>query len=55
MSAHVNPIVPRSNEVALQKAMAIIAERIKDAKSIVAFPAFTVLRLGLQRQVQKAI
>jgi indolepyruvate decarboxylase len=36
----VNPIVPRSNEVALQKAMAIIAERIDNANSVVAFPAF---------------
>ena len=55
MPADVKPIVPQSNEAALQKVMAIIAERIKDAKSIVAVPAFTVLRLGLQRQVQKAI
>ena len=55
MSADVKPIVPRSNEAALQKAMAIIAERINNAKSIVAFPAFTILRLGLQKQAQKAI
>ena len=47
VSADVKPIVPRSNEAALQKAMAIIAERINNAKSIVAFPAFTILRLGL--------
>src|SRR6476659_6131415 len=49
-SADVKPIVPRSNDVALQKAMAIIAKRIKNAKSIVAFPAFTISRLGLQKQ-----
>jgi indolepyruvate decarboxylase len=55
VSADVKPIVPRSNKVALQKAMAIIAERIKNAKSIVAFPAFTISRLGLQKQTQKAI
>jgi indolepyruvate decarboxylase len=55
MSADVKPIVPRSNEAALQKAISIIAERIKNAKSVVAFPAFTILRLGLQKQVQKAI
>ena len=54
-SADVKPIVPRSNDVALQKAMAIIAERIKNAKSIVAFPAFTISRLGLQKQAQTAI
>jgi indolepyruvate decarboxylase len=54
-SADVKPIVPRSNDVALQKAMAIFAERIKNAKSIVAFPAFTISRLGLQKQAQTAI
>ena len=35
--------------------MAIIAERINKAKSIVAFPAFTISRLGLQKEAQKAI
>src|SRR5258708_15819020 len=55
VSADVKPIVPRSNEAALQKAMAIIAERINKAKSIVAFPAFTISRLGLQKEAQKAI
>jgi indolepyruvate decarboxylase len=54
-SADVKPIVPRSNEVALQKAMARITERIKSAKSVVAFPAFPISRLGLQKQAQKAI
>src|SRR6516164_5158715 len=55
ISAEVKPIVPRSNEAALQKSMAAIAERVKNAKSIVAFPAFTIARLGLQKQAQKAI
>jgi len=55
MPADVKPVVPRSNEVSLQKAMAIIAERINNAKSVIAFPAFTILRLGLQKQAQKAI
>ncbi|MGC2080985.1 MAG: thiamine pyrophosphate-binding protein, partial [Xanthobacteraceae bacterium] len=55
VSADVKPIVPRSNEVALQKAIAAIAERIKNAKSVVAFPAYPILRVGLQKQVQKAI
>jgi indolepyruvate decarboxylase len=55
VSADVKPIVPRSNDVALQKAIATIAERIKNAKSIVAFPAFTISRLGLQKQAQRAI
>jgi indolepyruvate decarboxylase len=53
--ADVKPIELRSNEAALQKAVALIAERISKAKSIVALPAFTVLRLGLEQEVQKAI
>ncbi|MGC1577635.1 MAG: thiamine pyrophosphate-binding protein [Beijerinckiaceae bacterium] len=55
VSADVKPIVLRSNAVALQKAMAAIAERIKKARSVVAFPAFTISRLGLQKKAQKAI
>ena len=35
--------------------MAIIAERINKAKTVVAFPAFTISRLGLQSKAQKAI
>src|SRR6202046_462011 len=53
--ADVKPIVLRSNEAALQKVMAVIAERINKAKSVVALPAFTISRLGLQKQAQKAI
>ena len=55
MSADVKPIVLRSNEVALQNTMAIIAERAKNAKSLVVMQAFTISRLGLQKQAQKAI
>lgn len=55
VSADVKPIIARSNEAALRKAVAIITERINKAKSIVAFPAFTISRLGLQKEVQKAI
>jgi TPP-dependent 2-oxoacid decarboxylase len=55
VSADVKPIVPGSNEATLKKAMAIIAERINKAKSIVASPAFTISRLGLQKEAQKAI
>src|SRR6201987_4409763 len=55
VSADVKPIVSRSNEAALQKAMTIIAEHIKNAKSTVAFPAFTISRLGLQKEAQRAI
>jgi indolepyruvate decarboxylase len=35
--------------------MAVIAERVNKAKSVVAFPAFTISRLGLQKQAQKAV
>jgi indolepyruvate decarboxylase len=55
VTADVKPIMARSNTEALQKAMAAIAERIANAKSVVAFPAFTIARLGLQKQAQKAI
>src|SRR6201987_5698539 len=55
VAADVKPIVPRSNAAALQKAMAAIAERINKAKSMVAFPAFTISRLGLQKQAQRAL
>src|SRR6476660_1286995 len=51
----VKPTPPRSNEAALQKAMAIIAERINKAEKVVAVPAFTISRLGLQSEAQKAI
>jgi indolepyruvate decarboxylase len=54
-TADAKPIMARSNPEALQKAMAAIAERIENAKSIVAFPAFTIARFGLQKQAQKAI
>jgi indolepyruvate decarboxylase len=53
--ADVKPLVLQSSEAALQKAIAVIAERISAAKSVVAFPAFTILRLGLQKQARKAI
>ena len=53
--ADVKPVKLRSNEAALRKVMAAIAERIGKAKSVVAFPAFTILRTGLQKQAQQAI
>ena len=53
--ADVKSIELRSNEAALQKAMAVIAERTNKAKSVVVLPAFTILRLGLQKELQKAI
>ena len=58
-----SPVVPadvRADRASIKrggatKAMALIAEHISKAKSVVALPAFTVLRLGLQQEVQKAI
>ena len=55
MPADVKPLVLQSSKPALQKAMAVIGERISTAKSIVAIPAFTIQRLGLQREAQRAI
>jgi indolepyruvate decarboxylase len=55
LPADVKPLVLQSSAAALQKAMAVIGERIRAAKSVVAFPAFTILRLGLQKQAQKAV
>ena len=45
----------KSNDAALKKAIAAISERLKGAKSVVALPAFTVARLGLQQQLRDAI
>jgi indolepyruvate decarboxylase len=53
--AEVSPITLKSSAASLQKAMAAIAARIKNAKSIVALPAFTISRLGLQKQARQAI
>src|SRR5256886_13834670 len=51
----VRPLTLKSNEASLKKAVAAITERIKNAKSIVALPAFTISRLGLQREAREAI
>ena len=45
----------KSNEASLKKAVAAIAERLKNAKSVVALPAFTVARLGLRKELRQAI
>src|SRR6266481_4430115 len=51
----VRPLTLKSNEASLKKAVAAIAERIKNAKSIVALPAFTLSRAGLQKEAREAI
>jgi indolepyruvate decarboxylase len=51
----VRPLTLKSNPAALEKAIAAINDRLKKAKSVVALPAFTISRLGLQQEAQKAI
>ena len=48
----VRPLTLKSNETSLQKAVAAITERLKSAKSVVALPAFTISRLGLQKEAR---
>src|SRR5437016_14439597 len=51
----VQPPTLKSNETSLQKAVAAITERLKSAKSVVVLPAFTISRLGLQKEARAAI
>jgi indolepyruvate decarboxylase len=51
----VRPLTLTSNEASLKKAVAAIAERIKNAKSVVVLPAFTLSRVGLQKEAREAI
>src|SRR6266581_2510674 len=51
----VRPVTLKSSESSLKKAVAAITERIKNAKSIVALPAFTLSRVGLQKEAREAI
>jgi indolepyruvate decarboxylase len=51
----VRPITLKSNEASLERATQAIADRLKSAKSVVALPAFTLSRLGLQKQARRAI
>jgi indolepyruvate decarboxylase len=51
----VAPLKLKSSAAALKKAVAAITERLSVAKSVVVLPAFTVARLGLQKQLRAAI
>ena len=51
----VSPVTLKSDEASLKKAVAAITERLRSAKSVVAFPAFTLSRLGLQKEAKQAI
>ena len=53
--ADVSPVSLKSSEASLEKAVAAIAERVGAAKSIVAFPAFALSRLGLRKEARQAI
>jgi len=44
-----------SNDASLGRAVAMIERRMENAKSIVALPAFTLARLGLEREARKLI
>jgi indolepyruvate decarboxylase len=51
----VRPVTLKSNEASLEEAVAAIAERLKRAQSVVAFPAFTLSGLRLQKEARQAI
>ena len=53
--SEVRPLTHKSSEAALKKAVAAISERLKGAKSAVVLPAFTLSRLGLQKQLRETI
>src|SRR6266478_460055 len=54
-TTEVSPVTLKSDEASLKKAVDVVAERLKSAKSVVALPAFTLSRLGLQKEAQQAI
>lgn len=51
----VQPVTLKSNEASLAKAVAAVAARLADAKSVVALPAFTLSRLRLQKEARQVI
>jgi indolepyruvate decarboxylase len=53
--ADVRPLTLESNEKSLKKAVTAIEERLTKAKSVVVLPAFTISRLGLQKEARAAI
>ena len=55
MPADTRPLKLSSSETAVKKAVAAVAARLKEAKSVVVLPAFTISRLGLQKEARKAI
>ena len=51
----VKPVRLASNDGSLRRAVAAIEPRIESAKSIVALPAYTLARLGLQKEARELI
>jgi indolepyruvate decarboxylase len=51
----VRPVAIKTNDASLKKAVAAVRQRLRGAKSVVVFPAFTVSRLGLQKEARRAI
>ncbi len=51
----VKPVRLASNDASLGRAIAAIRQRVENARSIVAFPAYTLARLGLQKEARKVI
>jgi indolepyruvate decarboxylase len=51
----VNAVKLASNDTSLEQAVAAIQKRMDGAKSVVALPAFTLARLGLEQQARKLI
>jgi TPP-dependent 2-oxoacid decarboxylase len=49
------PLTLKCSDASLTKAVTAIADRIKNAKSIVALPAFTLSRVGLQKEAREVI
>jgi indolepyruvate decarboxylase len=49
------PVALKSNKASLKRALAAVDEKLKSGKSVVALPAFTLSRLGLQREARQAI
>ena len=55
VSNEVKPVRLASNEESLRRAVAAIEKRVESVKSIVALPAYTLARLGLQKEARKLI
>jgi indolepyruvate decarboxylase len=51
----VEPVKLASDDASLRRAIATIERRVENAKSIVALPAYTLARLGLEKEARKLI